>query len=267
MEKFFISADIEGVCGIAEWSEGDLSNALGAPFRKQMSREVAAACEAVHKTGVKEVLVKDAHGSGRSIDPSLLPRDTKIMRSWPYNPYSMMSGLDASFGGAGFIGYHSGAGSNGNPMAHTMSSKNIFKIIINGIEASEFLLNTYTASSFGVPVYFLSGDRQLCESANKIAPNIKTAAITEGIGAGSISIHPDLALEKISRMVASALEADPQKMLVPLPDDFDVTVVHRSHDRAYRASFYPGTKQTGAHEVKNRFKNWMDVITFIYFTI
>jgi D-amino peptidase len=43
MEKLYISADIEGVCGIADWKEIEIDEAQGAYFRKVMSREVAAA--------------------------------------------------------------------------------------------------------------------------------------------------------------------------------------------------------------------------------
>ena len=265
MDKFFISADIEGTCGIVDWQETELNEKECVYFRRQMSREVASACESIHKAGVKEVLVKDAHGSGRSIDPSLLPKDTKILRSWPRNPYSMMGGIDASFGGAGFIGYHSAAGTNGNPLAHTMNG-NIWEVFINDIRASEFVINAYTATSFNVPVFFLSGDKALCEAAKTIAPNIKTAASSEGLGAGSISIHPDLACEQIRAMVSSALEMDPKKMLLPFPDNFEVTISFKKHDSAYRASFYPGTKQTGVHQVKNSFKTWLEALTFIHFT-
>jgi D-amino peptidase len=253
------------VCGVVDWAETELENKLSDYFKKQMSREVAAACDALGKSGVKEVLVKDAHGTGRSIDPSFLPKNTKILRSWPRNPYSMMGGIDGSFQGAGFIGYHSGAGSDGNPLSHTMNG-NIFEVLINDIRASEFVLNAYSAASFGVPVYFLSGDRALCESAKAIAPNIKTAAITEGIGGGSVSIHPDLALERIGEMVKSALETDPSKMKLNLPDTFAVQVTFKKHDQAYRASFFPGAKKAGANQVKITCKNWIDVMTFIQFT-
>ncbi|MCL2006591.1 MAG: M55 family metallopeptidase [Treponema sp.] len=265
MQKFFISADIEGVAGVVDWNETDLKESLADYYKKQMSKEVAAACETLHKGGVKEVLVKDAHGSGRSITPSMLPKATKILRSWPRNPYSMMGGIDESFQGAGFIGYHSGAGYNGNPLAHTMNG-NIFEFLINDIKVSEFVMNAWTATHFNVPVFFLSGDKQLCEVAKTFAPNIKTAAITEGIGGGSISIHPDLALEEISAMVKSALDMDPKKMLLNLPDKFDITLTVKRHEHAYRISFYPGVKQTGAHNIKVKFKTWMEVLTFIFFT-
>ena len=44
MHRIFISADIEGTCGIAHWDETELGKAEYEPFRRQMTREVAAAC-------------------------------------------------------------------------------------------------------------------------------------------------------------------------------------------------------------------------------
>jgi len=116
MKKLYISADIEGSCGIADWN----------------------------------IFVKDAHDSGRNIDPSALPECVRIMRAWTRNPYSMMAGIDESFCGAMFVGYHSASGTNGNPLAHTMSTDTV-RVLVNGRVASEFLINAYTAALFGVP--------------------------------------------------------------------------------------------------------------------
>ena len=43
--KVFLSADMEGTCGIASWAETERSTPFDyAPLQKQMTREVAAAC-------------------------------------------------------------------------------------------------------------------------------------------------------------------------------------------------------------------------------
>ena len=43
--KVFLSADMEGTCGIVAWPETERSTPMDyAPYQKQMSREVAAAC-------------------------------------------------------------------------------------------------------------------------------------------------------------------------------------------------------------------------------
>ncbi len=266
MERLYLSVDIEGVCGIVDWKETDLGEQQGAYFRAQMTREAASACRAAAEAGVADILVKDAHGSGRSIDPSALPRNARIMRSWTNDPWSMMAGLDATFGGACFVGYHSAAGTDGNPLAHTMD-ESAREIRVNGILASEFLLNAYTASSFGVPSLVLTGDRALCESAREIAPRIRTVPVSEGRGGASVSIHPDLAVERIADAVRDALGAEARSLLVELPDRFDLRIVYRDHHRAYRASFYPGVSRVDTTTVRLRARTWMDALAFIHFVL
>ena len=68
--KVFLSADMEGTCGIVAWPETERSTPMDyAPYQKQMSREVAAACRGALSAGAEDVLVKDAHDSARNIDP------------------------------------------------------------------------------------------------------------------------------------------------------------------------------------------------------
>ena len=43
--RIFISADIEGTCGIAHWDETEKGHIGYDQFARQMSLEVAAACE------------------------------------------------------------------------------------------------------------------------------------------------------------------------------------------------------------------------------
>ncbi len=266
MNKLYISADIEGVCGIVDWKETHIGEAQGAYFRAQMTREVNAACDTACKAGVKDILVKDAHGSGRSIDPSALPQNVRILRAWTRDPYSMMGGIDASFEGVCFIGYHSAAGTDGNPLAHTMND-NTQEVRINGCLASEFTLNAYTAAHLGIPVLLLTGDRALCETAKQLNPAIKTVAVSEGIGNASVSIHPELAVTRIREALASALKTDPKKMLVPLPENFEVTIEFRQHYLAYRGSFYPGAKLAGPVTVGYSSKSWADVLAFLFFVL
>lgn len=266
MKKLYISADIEGVCGIVDWKETDISEQQGAYFRAQMTREVKAACEAAGKAGVAEVFVKDAHSSGRNLDPSQLPENVRIMRAWTRNPYSMMAGIDASYGAAMFIGYHSGAGSNGSPLAHTMNTENT-RILINGLEASEFMLNAYTAASFGVPVVLVSGDQQLCEHVKALNPNIGTVAVHEGLGGATTSLHPAVAVARIGEAALAALKGDVAACRLQLPGRFDVTVDFKEHVKAYRGSFYPGASQSGPRSMSYSCTEWFDVMRMFSFVL
>lgn len=264
--KIFISADIEGTTGIVNWEETDIEKVANKYFCEQMTKEVNAACEAVSEAGAEEVVVKDAHDSARNIDPSKLPVNVKIIRGWTGSPLSMMAGLDNSFDGVIFTGYHSAAGTNGNPLAHTMNTRNEY-IVINGELASEFMINSYTAALFGVPVLFLSGDRQLCETAKSLNLNIKTVAVSEGMGNASISINPDIAVEKIKEGVKNAAIDDLSKYIVKLPEKFEVEIRFRDHSLAYRGGFYPGAKQIDVKTIRFEAVDYMEVLKFFSFVL
>ncbi|HYE80750.1 MAG TPA: M55 family metallopeptidase [Clostridia bacterium] len=264
--KIFISADIEGVTGIANWDETKLDNPQSQYFRGQMTMEVKAACEAAIEAGADEVIVKDAHSSGRNIDPSKLPEKAKILRGWARNPYVMMAGLDDSFDGVLFVGYHSAAGTDGNPLAHTMDTENEY-VMINGIYASELLINSYTAALLGVPVLFVSGDKLLCEEAKRINKYIETVAVSEGVGGASISIHPDLAVKSIKQKVHEALNGDLSKRTVKMPEKFKVEIHFRNHSAAYGGSFYPGARQTGTKTVEYEAADYFEVLKFLFFVL
>lgn len=189
--KIFVSADIEGVTGIVHWDEATRWKPDYQPFNDELMNEVKAACEGANVAGAKEILITDGHGTGRNLNFSSLPTNVKIVRSWNGHPYGMMQEIDNSFDAALMIGYHSYGSSDQNPLSHTLCDDLSF-IKINGEYASEFLINAYTASLVSVPVVFVSGDMGICESINKINPNIKTVGINKGIGDSVVSIHPNL---------------------------------------------------------------------------
>ena len=115
--KIFLSADIEGTCGITDWSETERSTPKDYnPFQRQMTREVCAACEGAIAAGAKEVFIKDAHDSARNLDVPSLPQQIRILRGWTGDPLTMMSGVDSDdFDAVFFTGYHAWASCPGNP--------------------------------------------------------------------------------------------------------------------------------------------------------
>ena len=191
--KIYISADIEGVAGITHWDEAAKTHAAYPEFRERMTNEVVAACEGAIAAGAKEIWIKDAHSSGRNVFAERLPDCARIIRGWSGHPFSMVQELDESFDALLFTGYHSKAGDEGNPLAHTMSLK-VALITVNGQAASEFMLHSYAAATKNVPAVFLSGDKGICADAKALIPGITTAAVSEGIGPSTVSIAPQRAL-------------------------------------------------------------------------
>lgn len=266
MKKLFISADIEGTCGICHWDETEKGSGDYAYFAAQMTREVTAACEAAGEAGFDYVLVKDAHDSGRNIDPSKLPEYAEIFRGWARHPYSMMYGLDGTFDGVVITGYHSAASWPTNPLSHTMNSQNNH-VILNGQTMSELMMNSLTAASLGVPVYAVTGDKGLCDWIKTVNPNIMTVPVNEGVGAGARSIHPALAVKRIGEAVKAAVKQDRDACMFPLPEHFHAEINFKEHMRALGGSWYPGARQLDSRTVAFDSDSWMDVLTFFHFVL
>ena len=264
--KLLISSDMEGTCGITSWCETDKGQDLYEHFRLQMSKECGAACEGAVAGGATDILVKDAHDSARHIDPNYLPEQARILRGWARHPFSMMAGLDESFDGVMFTGYHSAAEMDTNPLSHTMNTQNNY-VKINGELCPELMLNSLTASYVGVPVYMLTGDKGLCDWMKAHCPGTTVVPVSEGIGSASISLHPQVAIKRIREAAQESLKADPAACMFPMPKHFKVEISFKDHFKAAGAKWYPGCKQTGARTVKFEAKDYMDVLKFIYWVL
>ncbi len=236
--KFYISADIEGITGVTSWESTNLGNLEHAAAARQMTAETLAACRGAIEMGADEIIVKDAHDSGRNLDLTVFPKEVKIISDWYGSPESMVAGLDQTFDGVIFVGYHCAAGFCGSPLAHTMNRGNNY-VKINGEIASEFLMHAYFAESLGVPSLFVSGDQMLCEHAQKYNPNLQTVAVKKGVGNATINLSPSYSCKLIQEGVKKAI-AQKDLCHLSLPSGFDVEINFKKHSRAYRASFYPG---------------------------
>ena len=201
--KVYISVDFEGVAGSTSWSSTNLGDLEHGPMAREMTLEAAAACRGALAAGATEIYIKDAHESGRNMDISLLPKEAKIILGWKYSPDSMVCGLDQSFDALMFVGYHSPAGTNGSPLAHTMNRKTNY-IKFNGKLASEFLMHAYVGASLGVPSVFISGDKNLCSHVHEYDPGITAVAVKEGMGAATVNLAPEMAQELIEEGAKNA---------------------------------------------------------------
>ncbi len=263
--KVFLSCDIEGTCGITDWAEATKGTEDYRYFQKQMTKEVKAACEGATLGGAESIFIKDAHSTARNIIPDELPLNTIIMRGWGWDPLMMMSGLEREeYKAVLFTGYHSDRTSNGNPLAHVMNLK-VGSITINGIIASEFLINCYIAGYYGVPVCFISGDKAICEEANKFIPEITTVPVFEGVGGATISIHPEAALQLIKEGAKKAVE-NASKCKVPMPSEFDVSIKFIDQ-QAYKARFYPGASLEDEKTVRFKSADYHEVLCFLLFVL
>lgn len=266
MKKLFISADIEGTTGITHWDETEKGKGDYPYFADQMTREVNAACEGAKEGGFDFVTVKDAHDSARNLNPRGLPEYTEVIRGWCSHPYCMMYGIDKTYAGAVFTGYHSAAQMNTNPLSHTMNlGQN--SVFINGALASELMINCLTAAYESVPVLAVTGDKGLCDWIQAVNPNILTVPVNEGHGGGVTAMHPDKAVRLIKETVARACRGDASRCMFPLPGHFDVEISYKEHRRATEMSFYPGAGQKDERTITYSADDWFDVLRFFQFVM
>ncbi|MDW7667629.1 MAG: M55 family metallopeptidase [Bacillota bacterium] len=256
--KIFISADLEGCAGVTTWDETDPKHKEYDKAALEMTEEVIALCEGLLENGVDEIVVKDAHDTGKNIIYNMLPSDVKIFRGWSGGPYSMVDGLDNSFDGAIFLGYHSAESQSGNPLSHTMTRK-INKITINERLCSEYLLHTYAAASFGVPVIMITGDKMICEDAKDFNSCITTVEVKKGIGSGVLSLNSKDTQKLIKGKVKEALNKV-EKCNIEIPNEFTMRIGYKNHDNAYKAAFYPGVKKIDDCIIEYKSRNIKDML-------
>lgn len=260
--RIYISADIEGIAGITTW--GEANSPKDTNYGVKMSLEVAAACRGALEAGATEIIVKDAHDTGCNIIHDYLPKEAKLIRGWSGHPYSMVEGIDDTYDAVIMLGYHAGAHSNGSPLSHTLNSETVANIKINGEDANEFLIHSYICHYLDVPVVAVTGDESLIRMVRKFDPNIATLAVQQGFGGATISIHPELALERIEKIVAKGIKNRSQ-CKCQKPREFEMEIQYKRHTDAYRASFYPEVEQISEYEVIYKTTSYKDLLTALMF--
>jgi D-amino peptidase len=229
-----------------------------------MTAEVVAACEGAIAAGASEILVKDAHWTGRNLLAERLPRQATLWRGWSGHPYSMVQGLERSFAAALFVGWHSGGAKGGNPLAHTLSSSNLLGIRVNGEWASEYQLHAWTAALEGVPVAFVSGDEALCAEVQAMDTGATAVAVMRGHGAAVQSRHPAESRERIREGVQRAL-SPLRARPATLAGTFEVQVVRKDARDAYRRAFYPGARLVDPVTIGFQTREWLEVMRMLQF--
>ncbi|WP_271899163.1 M55 family metallopeptidase [Candidatus Phyllobacterium onerii] len=256
--KVFISADIEGTAGITAWDEARKTHEEYAEFREYMTNELVAACEGAKAAGATEIVVKDAHSSARNLILSELPDYVRIIRGWSGHPDLMMFGIDSSFSAALYTGYHNKAGTDSNPLAHTLTGT-ISRLLINGEVASEYTLNALCAARYGVPSVFLSGDAGMCQEARDMIPQISTVATSEGFGPATSSLSPKGSVKAIRQGVEAALAGNLSACLPKLAERFELIVEFTNPVEAYRASWYPGIEHPAPRTLRFQADNFFEI--------
>src|SRR5438094_744316 len=203
--KIFVSVDMEGVGGVVS------NEQLGPPgfeyerFRQFMTEETNVAIAAAREAGATEFVVSDSHGNMQNLLVEKLPKDVLVVRSAP-RPLMMMQGLDESFDGVIFIGYHASTTNPEGVRAHTMSSATLADVRLNGVSVPEAAFNAAIAGQFGVPVLAISGDDVIVKEARALLGDVEGAVVKWAYGFHSAkTLTPEAARDVIRDRVKAAM--------------------------------------------------------------
>ncbi|GLF99832.1 M55 family metallopeptidase [Streptomyces yaizuensis] len=178
--KILISADMEGATGVTWPADVLPGNPQWERCRPMFTSDVNAAALGFFDGGADAVLVNEAHWSMRNL---LLERmDERVeMLTGRHKSLSMVEGVQhGDIDGIAFIGYHTGAGTEG-VLAHTYLANQLTGVWLNGVRASEGLLNAHVVAEYGVPVILVTGDDLTCVDAGGYAPRARTVAVKDHV--------------------------------------------------------------------------------------
>lgn len=202
--RIFISVDLEGIGGVGTSAMTSSNGKDYATSRRLATAEVNAVVEEIFaRDPGAEILVNDSHGDHQNLlHTQLDPRVTYIQGA--IKPLGMVQGLDASFDGVIFLGYHAKAGDPDGFLAHT-GTGSVKGLWLNDVEVGEGGMNAAFAGALGVPVILAAGDSA---AADELQVLLKTETVTTKTAetpASARLIHPERVRELLREGVRRAL--------------------------------------------------------------
>lgn len=264
--RIYISVDMEGTAGAASGDELSADGQDYERFRKILTGEVLAAIKGAEEAGATEFVISDSHGSERNLLIEQLPENVTLVRGKP-RPLAMMQGIEKGhFDGAIFLGYHASATNKNGLFAHTWSAREVVALKLNGVEASEGLLNAALAGQFGVPVILVTGDDVAVEELRSTIGPMEGVAVKTSIGflAGEM-----MAVTKAQNLIREGAKRAVQNIgrykaaKPPSPVVIDLTFTF--YQPAELLSWLPMVERTGARSIRYRRENMADAVKFLEF--
>jgi D-amino peptidase len=265
--KIYISADMEGVAGAVTGDQLSPGGFEYESFRGFMTAEVNAAIDAARAAGATEILVSDSHGNGQNLLIDEMPNDVMIVRSWPRD-LSMMEGIDDTFDGVIFIGYHASTSNSRGVRAHTMSSANVTELRLNGKTMSEGSMNAAIAGHFGVPVIMISGDDVAVAETQVIVGDMEGAVVKWAKGFHSAqTMTPEAAREVIRTRAASAVsrvdEFEPYVLETPI--ELELSLKH--YQPVELLAYLKNVERIDSHTIRYMADDIVDATKFLTFVL
>ncbi|MFD1037310.1 M55 family metallopeptidase [Virgibacillus byunsanensis] len=203
--KLFISADIEGISGVATIQQL-VTNSEYQRFRKLMTSEVNAAIRGAFKGGASEVVVADGHGNMSNIIIEDLDNRARLV-SGNNRVMAQLEGLDDTYDGIIFIGHHGRESDSDAVISHTLAGVCVKEMKINNQVVGETEMNAMVAGKFSVPPIFISGDDMYVSEVKETLPNVRSVVSKYARNRLAAElIHPEEVRKEIEQKVETAVK-------------------------------------------------------------
>jgi D-amino peptidase len=233
--KLFISADLEGACGVTSpkqcWPKpGDYG-----PYQRavaQLAREVRAVIEGALEAGATAFVVNDSHAAMANLwVQDLVELPSVSLLSGKPKPCAMSAGLDKTFDGAVYVGYHAKAGTEKAVLCHSFHDL-IVDIRVNGASYGEAGINAlYASLAHQVPVILASGDAALCHEVKQLIPTLETVCTKTGLSFSAALNRPEGEVlqelkDKAKRLLTTPSSWKESRLSLQAPYVLEVTLAH-----------------------------------------
>ena len=108
----------------------------------------------------------------------------------PSPPWSRLQGVIGRYDAFVIVGQHAMAGVVTSNQNHTQNSHTVDAYRLNGTLIGEIGQLALFMGGLGLPLLFLSGERDACREAQELVPEITTVAVKEGLGRGAAIRFP-----------------------------------------------------------------------------
>lgn len=259
-KSVFISIDMEGISGIVDWTQVGGDKEEYNTGRRLMVGDLNAAIEGALEASAEEIVVSDAHGGMRNLQPEEVHEAAYLIRGSP-KPGSMMEGISEKYDAALYVGYHAMKGTENAILCHTISGRAVDAIYINGRETGEFGLNAALAGWYGVPSVFIAGDAAVAAEAENFVPNISTAIVKWGVGRYAAKcLHPKKSTALIRKTATEALASTDSVKPFRVDEPVEVKVRYVTSTMADVVAILPYIERLDGKTVKAVFDNYPTAI-------
>ena len=258
---------MEGIAGVVSGEQLSAQGFEYERFRGLMTEEANAAIAAARAAGAGEIVVADSHGSMQNLLVEKLPPDVQIVRGSP-RPLGMMQGIDASFAGVIFIGYHSGTTNAAGRARAQLLERDPGRPAVERVSVTEGAWNAALAGHFGVPVLAVSGDEAAVREVAVVVAGVETATVKWPIGFHAArTLAPQAARDAIAAAVRRGMERRasiaPHRVKAPVA----IEIRFKNYRPSEVLSWLRGVRRIDAHAVAYTAADMVEAYRFLEFVL